>query len=96
MSLSVLLAIAIVLGVVLWWRQRRGGRTLGRAKAPSLLARPGGSVQGSTRRLLLRLVGGNRATVERLLLQVRQRYPGRSEQWYWEKAIYDIQRDRRS
>lgn len=96
MDLSVLLAIAIAVGIVLWWRQRRRGNALGQTKSPSLIPQSKRSVQGSTRRLLLRLVGGNRATAERLLQQVRQRYPGRSEQWYWEKAIYDLQRDRRS
>lgn len=94
MSLSVLLAVAIALGVVLWWRQKKG-RGL-RGGIASWVANPKKSVYGQTRRQLLRMVGGNRATAERLLLQVKQRYPGRSEQWYWEKAIYDIQRDRRA
>ncbi|HEY9880260.1 MAG TPA: hypothetical protein V6D29_17525 [Leptolyngbyaceae cyanobacterium] len=93
MSLPVLLAIAIALGIVFWWRQKKGRGLPG--GVPSL-GRPNRSVYGQTRRQLLRMVGGNRATAERLLLQVRQRYPGRPEQWYWEKAIYDIQRDRRS
>jgi hypothetical protein len=44
----------------------------------------------------MRLVGGNRAVAERLVDQVRVRYPNHNEQWCWEKAIYDIQRDRRS
>ncbi|MBD0335635.1 MAG: hypothetical protein ICV62_09110 [Cyanobacteria bacterium Co-bin13] len=95
MDLSVLLAVAIALAILFWWRQRqRGGRI--RGKVPTFAGRVGGPVQSGTRRLLLRLVGGNRGTAERLLSQVRQRYPGKPEQWYWEKAIYDIQRDRRS
>jgi hypothetical protein len=28
------------------------------------------------------------------LQAVRKRYPGRSEQWYLEKIIYDLERDR--
>ena len=93
MSLSVLLAIAIVLGIG-FWLQQRGRR--GRRRTPVLAVRLGSGVDGPTRRQLLRMVGGNRAVADRLVLQARQRYPGRSEQWYWEKAIYDIQRDRRS
>ncbi len=53
-------------------------------------------VNGQTQRQLMRLVGGNRAVAERLVDQVRVRYPNHNEQWCWEKAIYDIQRDRRS
>jgi hypothetical protein len=51
-------------------------------------------VQGQTQKQLLRLVGGNRAVAERLVDQVKLRHPNQSEQWCWEKAIYDIQRDR--
>jgi uncharacterized protein HemX len=29
------------------------------------------------------------------LKAARKRYPGRSEQWYLEKIIYDLERDRR-
>jgi hypothetical protein len=95
MDLSVLLAVAIALAIFFWWRQRhKGGRS--RSKAASFAGRSGGSVAAGTRRQLLRLVGGSRPTAERLISQARQRYPGKSEQWYWEKAIYDIQRDRRS
>ncbi|HEY9761556.1 MAG TPA: hypothetical protein V6D07_03465 [Trichocoleus sp.] len=93
MSLSVLLAVAIALGLVFWWRQKKGKGLRG---ASPLSVNLGKSVYGPTRRQLLRMVGGNRATAERLLSRVRQRYPGRPEQWYWEKAIYDIQRDRRA
>jgi hypothetical protein len=53
-------------------------------------------VRGQTQRQLVRLVGGNRNVAERLVDQVRVRYPNHNEQWCWEKAIYDIQRDRRS
>lgn len=91
MSLSILLAIALLVGLGIWWRRRRPIR----GRSP-LSLQPAAAVHGQTRRQLMRLVGGNRATAERLLAQVRQRYPGESEQWYWEKAIYDICRDRRS
>jgi len=41
-------------------------------------------------------VGGNQDVAQRLVDQVQLRNPNHSEQWCWEKAIYDIQRDRRS
>ncbi len=33
--------------------------------------------------------------LQRQLKAARKRYPGRSEQWYLEKIIYDLERDRR-
>lgn len=58
--------------------------------------RPTRPVRSRTERELLRLVGGNRAVADRLVEQVQLRNPQHSEQWCWEKAIYDIQRDRHS
>jgi hypothetical protein len=90
MDLSVLLAIALLVALVFWLRGRRGRRP--RAASPTVPR----SVRGHTQRELLRLVGGNRAVAERLVEQVQVRNPHHSEQWCWEKAIYDIQRDRHS
>jgi hypothetical protein len=45
-------------------------------------------------RQLLRAVGGNHALAKRLLEQVRWKYPGKSERWYVEKVIFDLERDR--
>ncbi len=44
---------------------------------------------------LLVLVGGDTATARRLLRNINQRYPGRSVDWCLEKAIHDLDRDRR-
>ncbi|MGF1571381.1 MAG: hypothetical protein ACFCVD_25445 [Nodosilinea sp.] len=97
MELSLLLAIALLVGLFFWLRrysrQRRGG-TRPLSAAPASSSRR--SVNGSTQRQLLRLVGGNRDVAERLVEQVQLRNPNHSEQWCWEKAIYDIQRDRHS
>lgn len=40
------------------------------------------------------LVGRNRELAERLIASEKEKNPGRTEKWYWEKVIYDIQRDR--
>ena len=45
-------------------------------------------------RKLLRLVGGDRKYAARILNNLSQKYPGKSHQWYLEKAIYDLERDR--
>ncbi len=44
---------------------------------------------------LLRLLSGDRAAAMRLGERVKHRHPGKSEEWYWEKAIEDLERDRR-
>lgn len=44
---------------------------------------------------LLTLVKGDVATAKRLLAQQRRKQPGQSDNWYLEKVIYDLERDRR-
>lgn len=46
------------------------------------------------RQKLFTLVHGNWSLAERLLESARRNNPGRSEDWYWEKVIYDLERDR--
>lgn len=91
MPLSLLLAVIILVVIFLWLRQRR--RQIPSSRRQSFKQ---SGVRAGTRRQLLRMVGGNPAVAHRLVERVRERYPNRSEQWCWEKAIYDIQRDRRS
>lgn len=94
--LSIVIAIALLVAVYCWLTGyrlpilRRGASghhtTIPRARG----------VSRSTRKQLLRLVGGNASVAQRLVRDVRDRNPGRPEQWCWEKAIYDIERDRRA
>ena len=44
---------------------------------------------------LIRMLDGDRAAAERLVNEVRQNFPWMPENWYWEKAIEDLERDRR-
>lgn len=94
--LSVLLAIALLFAVYSWLTGRR---------LPIFRKSSGGEhtsiqrdrgVARSTRRQLLSLVGGNATVAERLVSDLQAHNPGRTEQWCWEKAIYDIERDRRA
>ena len=65
------------------------------AKAPnnsSLLARsdyPQNALQNQ-----LYVLVGNWNIAQSLVERLMQRYPGKADTWYWEKAIYDIKRDR--
>ncbi len=46
-----------------------------------------------TQNQLYSLVHGNAELAERLIKNSRLRYPDRTEQWLWEKVIYDLERD---
>lgn len=45
-------------------------------------------------RQLLRLLHEDKAAASRLLTQAEVKYPGRTSNWYVEKVIYDLERDR--
>ncbi|HEY9647421.1 MAG TPA: hypothetical protein V6C88_13670 [Chroococcidiopsis sp.] len=92
------LAIGAVLLTQRWFsgkrlRQRRGLSAA--APSPWQKAAPG-QVNRAVRQQLMRLLNGDRNTAERLLQDARFRYPGKSENWYWEKVVYDLRRDRRA
>ncbi|MFK8181875.1 MAG: hypothetical protein AB8B99_00775 [Phormidesmis sp.] len=96
---SIVIAIALLLAIVSWLTGYRlpinlpvkgnGGSSIGASQRSR-------GVPRATRQKLLRLVGGNAAVAQRLVSDVQTRNPGRNEQWCWEKAIYDIERDRRA
>ena len=51
-------------------------------------------VSPELRRKLFALVNGDLALAERLLNQIKQKYPNCAESCYYEKVIYDLERDR--
>jgi high-affinity Fe2+/Pb2+ permease len=44
---------------------------------------------------LIKLLAGDAQGAERLVEQARRTYPDMPENWYWERVIADIERDRR-
>lgn len=50
-------------------------------------------VHPDTRRRAIVTAGNDLARIERLLNHVRNNHPHRTEQWYWEKILYDLERD---
>jgi hypothetical protein len=44
---------------------------------------------------LLTLLKGDVVTAKRLLAQQRRKQPGKTDNWYLEKVIFDLERDRR-
>ena len=50
-------------------------------------------VDERVRRRTIALMNNDMERIDRLLENARQRTPGKSEQWYWEKILYDLERD---
>ncbi|WP_414530976.1 hypothetical protein [Nodularia chucula] len=70
--------------------QRRYRRTTRKSPKPKLKQR----VNSSTKGKLLRMVRGDEDLAYRLVRQVKASFPNQSDQWCWEKAIWDLERDR--
>jgi cytochrome c-type biogenesis protein CcmH/NrfG len=51
-------------------------------------------VNPETRRRAIVIAGHDMERIERLLEIARRNNPERTEQWYWEKILYDMERDR--
>lgn len=59
------------------------------------IAIPRGRPSFRVQQRLMTLVGGHWDTAWRLVDLEREKNPGMPEDWYWEKAIYNLERDRR-
>ena len=53
-----------------------------------------GTPSRAVQKKLLRLVGDDRKIAAGLVKRLKLKHPGKPEDWYWEKAIYDLERDR--
>ena len=53
-----------------------------------------GTPSPAVQRKLLRLVGDDRKIAVGLVKRLKMKNPDMPEDWYWEKAIYDLERDR--
>jgi hypothetical protein len=79
----------------LWWGIKKWQRHKFRHRLGLSLGTPTiGKVAPQTRQKLLKLLGNNQATADRLIGHAKLRNPGEPEQWYWEKVLYDLERDR--
>ncbi|WP_088240684.1 ABC transporter permease [Calothrix rhizosoleniae] len=56
---------------------------------------PPKAINPSLENKLVSLLAGDIDAAERLVAKVKQEYPGMPENWYWERAIADLERDRR-
>jgi hypothetical protein len=88
MLVTVLTLGAIALaGLIIYWISQ-----------PSNRSRRSSSPRRSGKRppkRIMTLLNGDAATAQRLFETARLRNPGESDQWCWEKVLWDLERDRR-
>ncbi|MDJ0798203.1 MAG: ABC transporter permease [Calothrix sp. MO_167.B12] len=56
---------------------------------------PPKAINPSLENKLVSLLAGDIDAAERLIAKLKQEYPAMPENWYWERAIADLERDRR-
>jgi hypothetical protein len=92
-----LIAIFGTLYYVLFWEFRRQPSPSPQPSPPEE-TRPQTELRtpdANLKNKLVSMLSGDTTTAERLIEQAKQDYPGMPENWYWEKAIADLERDRR-
>jgi hypothetical protein len=52
------------------------------------------SVDRELQRRVIHRLAGDEAAAERLVNRIRQNHPGMPENWYWQRALEDVERDR--
>ena len=77
----VTLLIVATIGAIAWWLYSRSPRRQSFPQRPP--------------KKLVSLLNGDLATAYRLFEKAQLRYPDKSNQWYWEKVTWDLERDRR-
>ncbi len=96
---ALILALVLLVAVVAWLSRKRRRRPL-RSPTAALARRGPTAIATNTvpSRLMneLHRLTRDRRVSERLVERIAFNNPGRSRRWCVEKAIYDIQRDRRS
>lgn len=90
-------SVALCLGVKAIADRKRSPSARRSAANPSLQPSQGVSFNRASRSLqrqLLLLLHDDQAIAERLFTQASLRHPGETPNWYAEKVIYDLERDR--
>jgi hypothetical protein len=89
-----LTVLLVIIGVVLLYCALEHFSTKSRADQIFSDWQKKSEVDAETRRRTIVIAGHDMERIERLLDIARRNNPDRSEQWYWEKILYDMERDR--
>jgi hypothetical protein len=90
-----LIIIFATLYYVLFWQFRRHDSDSFVEEIPNWVEDSAGGSGNRMKNRLVSLLSGDTAAADRLIEQAKQNYPGMPEDWYWERAIADLERDRR-
>ncbi|MBW4570376.1 MAG: ABC transporter permease [Tolypothrix carrinoi HA7290-LM1] len=92
------LSLILIFGTlyyVLFWQFRRQDSESFAQEIPNWVDDSTGGSQNRMKNRLVSLLSGDTAAADRLIEQAKQNHPGMPEDWYWERAIADLERDRR-
>lgn len=99
------LCFVLIVVTLIWWlwfeiqkqkrRRKRGSIVLRSPKSGRSPQSQKSTKDSSTKRQLIRLLHGDRQAVERLISSAQMNQPGKSQKWYEEKVLHDLDRDRR-
>lgn len=92
------LSLILIFGTlyyVLFWQFRRQDSESFVQEMPNWVEDSTGGSQNRMKNRLVSLLSGDIAAADRLIEQAKQNYPGMPEDWYWERTIADLERDRR-
>jgi len=92
------LSLILIFGTlyyVLFWQFRRQDSESFVQEIPNWVEDSTGGSQNRMKNRLVSLLSGDSAAADRLIEQAKQNYPGMPEDWYWERTIADLERDRR-
>jgi hypothetical protein len=90
-TFSLIIIFGTLYYVLFWEFRRQQSQTAPVRTRPSRREPPLVDVNLKNRLISL---AGDADTAENLVNQVKQDFPGMPENWYWEKAIADLERDR--
>ncbi|WP_017652006.1 hypothetical protein [Fortiea contorta] len=91
-TLSLILIFGTLYYVLFWQLRREQSRPFERGIATPIEEFSADSYLKNT---LISRLDGDIATAERLIDQAKQNYPGMPENWYCERVLDDLERDRR-
>ncbi|MBD2609050.1 ABC transporter permease [Scytonema hofmannii FACHB-248] len=92
------LSLILIFGTlyyVLFWQFRRQDSESFVQEIPNWVEDSTGGSQNRMKSRLVSLLSGDTAAADRLIEQAKLNYPGMPEDWYWERTIADLERDRR-